>query len=213
MKFIIFLQYNTIHKQNLKHKTNKICTIIIHYKSYSNTIQQKKRERPHFNLVLSKWQCQHHGGYIAPLNIDSQSLNEESTWFTCGLSYTCSNLTDLALSPHAPIQECRREPEMHMYMYFLLFCSSAWQANLATSWLVTEWWDCANVSHDVKSHKIGQTPSQGMRDIPLGCFPLSRHTPTSSKTDGTPPDTRAQWIVSLAAWCLNWNAPPTPMTA
>ena len=52
------------------------------------------------------------------------------------------------------------------------------------------------MSEQVKSQSKGKPHDQGINDMPSGLLPSLRHTPTGSKTAGTPPDT-SERIVSF----------------
>ena len=61
--------------------------------------------------------------------------------------------------------------------------------------------DGARVSEQVKSQTSGKPLLHGIKVMPSGLFPSSRHAPTGSRTAGTPPDTKAKRIISLTAAC------------
>jgi len=76
--------------------------------------------------------------------------------------------------------------------YFLILADSAEFANLLAPLEEVDTLDGARVSEQVKSQSNGKPYLQGIKDMPSGLLPSSRHTPTGSKTAGTPPDTRAR---------------------
>ena len=71
---------------------------------------------------------------------------------------------------------------------------------MLTSWMEQDSTG-ARVSEQVKSQTSGKPLIHGIKVMPSGLLPLSKHMPTGSRTAGTPPDTKARRIVSLTAAC------------
>ena len=84
---------------------------------------------------------------------------------------------------------------------FLNLADSVEFANLLAPLEEIDMLEGERVSEQVKSQSSGKPCLQGIKDMPSGLLPSLRHTPTGSKTVGTPPDTKAQQTVSLTAAC------------
>ena len=85
--------------------------------------------------------------------------------------------------------------------YFLILHASAELASLLAPLDEVDKLDGARVSEQVKSQTRGKPLLHGIKVMPSGLFPLPRQTSTASRAAGTPPDTKAQRIVSLTAAC------------
>jgi len=70
--------------------------------------------------------------------------------------------------------------------YFLILADSAEFASLLAPLEEVDTLDGARISEQVKSHSNGKPCLQGIKDMPSGLLPSSRHTPTGSKIAGTP---------------------------